>query len=104
MDPGHVKVRLSGAAPRRGADHRAPPSTPSGNLDDRAGYATSPLDDQTLAGYQLVALDLTALTAEAVAEFGLGRKAVGRTRNMLALGLVELALRPRPGAHAGLAR
>lgn len=54
-----------------------------------AGYATDPLTDGSLTAWQTVDLDLTAITAEAVSQFGLGRKAVARTRNMLALGLVS---------------
>ena len=87
MNPAALKVHLP--ALRRGGVLITDTAEYTKRNLNHAGYAASPLDDQTLAGYQLVALDLTALTAEAVAEFGLGRKAVGRTRNMLALGLVS---------------
>ena len=87
MNPAALKVHLP--ALRRGGVLITDTAEYTKRNLNHAGYAASPLDDQTLAGYQLVALDLTALTAQAVAEFGLGRKAVGRTRNMLALGLVS---------------
>ena len=52
-----------------------------------AGYETDPLD--LLDGqYRLVSIDMTSITKEAVCSFGLKRKAIQRTRNMLALGIV----------------
>ncbi|MGH1563682.1 2-oxoacid:acceptor oxidoreductase subunit alpha [Mumia sp. DW29H23] len=55
----------------------------------KAGYEVSPLDDDTLADFQVHPLDLTGMTVEAVAEFGLGRKDAARSKNMFALGLVS---------------
>lgn len=56
---------------------------------NHAGYASNPLTDGSLDGWQLVDLDLTSITTDAVADFGLNRKAIARTRNMVALGLVS---------------
>jgi 2-oxoglutarate ferredoxin oxidoreductase subunit alpha len=55
----------------------------------RAGYAANPLEDDSLAGFALHPVDLTALTVEAVKEFGLSRKDAARAKNMFALGLVS---------------
>ncbi|MDD9347226.1 2-oxoacid:acceptor oxidoreductase family protein, partial [Mumia sp.] len=55
----------------------------------KAGYEVSPLDDDSLADYQVHALDLTGMTVGAVAGFGLGRKDAARSKNMFALGLVS---------------
>ncbi|KAA1422540.1 2-oxoacid:acceptor oxidoreductase subunit alpha [Mumia zhuanghuii] len=55
----------------------------------KAGYDTSPLDDDSLADYQVHPLDLTGMTVDAVADFGLGRKDAARSKNMFALGLVS---------------
>ena len=52
-------------------------------------YTVSPLDDDSLADYQVHALDLTGMTVGAVADFGLGRKDAARSKNMFALGLVS---------------
>ncbi len=55
---------------------------------EKAGYATSPLEDNTLAPYQVLKLDITTRTADAVEPFGLGAKAALRSRNMWTLGLM----------------
>ncbi len=55
----------------------------------RAGYAANPLDDDTLQKFQVHSVDLTALTVEAVKEFGLSRKDAARAKNMFALGLLS---------------
>jgi len=54
----------------------------------KAGYAANPLDDHTLAPYQVITLDISKLTLDAVADFGLGQKEALRCRNMWALGLM----------------
>jgi 2-oxoglutarate/2-oxoacid ferredoxin oxidoreductase subunit alpha len=55
----------------------------------KAGYAASPLDDESLSEYAVHALDLTGMTVEAVKEFGLSRKDAARAKNMFALGLLS---------------
>ncbi|MGI9157136.1 MAG: 2-oxoacid:acceptor oxidoreductase subunit alpha, partial [Marmoricola sp.] len=55
----------------------------------KAGYAESPLDDDTLTDYALTSLDLTGMTVAAVKEFGLSRKDAARAKNMFALGLLS---------------
>lgn len=55
----------------------------------KVGYETNPLDDDTLADYKVHAVDLTGMTMEALAEFGLTRKESGRSKNMFALGLLS---------------
>ena len=54
----------------------------------KAGYATNPLDEATLAPYQIIKLDISKLTLDAVADLGLGQKEALRCRNMWALGLM----------------
>jgi 2-oxoglutarate ferredoxin oxidoreductase subunit alpha len=55
----------------------------------KAGYADNPLEDDSLAEYDLQAVDLTGMTVEAVKEFGLSRKDAARAKNMFALGLLS---------------
>ena len=55
----------------------------------RVGYEANPLEDGSLAAYQLHAIDLTGLAVAAVAEYGLSRKDAQRAKNMFALGLVS---------------
>ena len=54
---------------------------------DKAKYAVSPLDDGSLAKWQVLAFDIGALTLEAVKPFGLGNKEALRCKNMWTLGL-----------------
>jgi len=54
----------------------------------KAGYATSPLDDDSLAHYRVFPIDITAQTTNALRESGLSKKEVARCRNYFALGLM----------------
>ncbi|MBT5180851.1 MAG: 2-oxoacid:acceptor oxidoreductase subunit alpha, partial [Rhodospirillaceae bacterium] len=54
----------------------------------KAGFDANPVDDGTLDGYQVVAVDITALTLEAVKPHGLSQKEAARCKNMWSLGLV----------------
>ncbi len=53
----------------------------------KAGYESNPLDDGTLAKWQLVRLNISQLTLDAVKPFGLGNKEALRCKNMWTLGL-----------------
>ena len=56
----------------------------------KVGWATSPLDDDTLESWHVHALPLTSITVEALAEFdSLTRKEKERAKNMFALGLLS---------------
>ena len=54
---------------------------------DKAHYEVSPLEDGSLAKWQVLAFDISALTVEAVKPFGLGNKDALRCKNMWTLGL-----------------
>ncbi len=54
----------------------------------KAGYDANPLDDDTLAPYQVLKLDIARHTIEAVKEFGISSKEALRSRNMWTLGLM----------------
>src|SRR5262245_59547441 len=54
----------------------------------KAGFGKNPLEDDTLAQYRVLKLDVTRLTLEAVKEYGLSAKDAHRCRNMWALGLM----------------
>ncbi|WP_110208363.1 2-oxoacid:acceptor oxidoreductase subunit alpha [Nocardioides daejeonensis] len=56
---------------------------------DKAGYEANPLEDDSLAEFQLHPVDLTGMTVESVKEFGLSRKDAARAKNMFALGLLS---------------
>src|SRR5690606_19262835 len=55
---------------------------------DKAGYAGNPLTDASLDDYALLAVDMSGLTAAALAECGLRRKESARCKNYFALGLM----------------
>lgn len=54
---------------------------------DKAKYETNPIEDGSLAKWDVLAFDISALTIEAVREFGLGNKDALRCKNMWTLGL-----------------
>ena len=54
---------------------------------DKAKYTSNPIDDGSLAKWQLLAFDISALTLEAVKPFGMGNKDALRCKNMWTLGL-----------------
>ncbi len=54
----------------------------------KAGFEENPLENDSLAKYQVIELDISALTLEAVKEFGLGNKEALRSKNMWTLGLI----------------
>lgn len=56
---------------------------------DKAQYDTNPLEDGSLANYRVIEVEMTTLTREALKDIeGLDNKAMTRTKNMFALGMV----------------
>jgi 2-oxoglutarate ferredoxin oxidoreductase subunit alpha len=55
----------------------------------RVGWATNPLEDGSLEGFTVHAVDLTQLTLDALEGTELSRKDAGRSKNMFALGLLS---------------
>lgn len=54
---------------------------------DKAKYASNPLEDDSLAPWQLLKLNISQATLDAVKPFGLGNKEALRCKNMWTLGL-----------------
>ncbi|HEY0960384.1 MAG TPA: 2-oxoacid:acceptor oxidoreductase subunit alpha [Novosphingobium sp.] len=54
---------------------------------EKAKYEVSPLEDGSLAKWDVLAFDISALTLESVKPFGLGNKEALRCKNMWTLGL-----------------
>jgi 2-oxoglutarate ferredoxin oxidoreductase subunit alpha len=64
----------------------------------RVGWSSNPLEDGTLEGFTVHALDLTQLTLDALEGSELSRKDAGRSKNMFALGLLSwMYSRPTEG-------
>jgi 2-oxoglutarate/2-oxoacid ferredoxin oxidoreductase subunit alpha len=56
---------------------------------DKAGYASNPLEDGSLADYSLHSIPLTTMTLEAVKDAGVTSREAERAKNMFALGLMS---------------
>jgi len=56
---------------------------------DKAGYASNPLDDGSLADFSLHSIPLTTMTLEAVKDSGVTSREAERAKNMFALGLMS---------------
>lgn len=54
----------------------------------KAGYKTNPLEDGSLAGYNIVKAPVTSMCRDAVVDLGIDNKTADKTRNMFVLGIV----------------
>jgi 2-oxoglutarate ferredoxin oxidoreductase subunit alpha len=64
----------------------------------RVGYATNPLEDGSLSGFQVHKVAMATLTHGALADTGLSKKDSDRSKNMFALGLLSW-MYDRPTEH-----
>lgn len=88
MNPAALKANL-GDLPRGGTIIVNSDEFTKRNLA-KVGYTTSPLDDDSLASWQVHPVALTSITVEALEEFdSLTRKDKERAKNMFALGLLS---------------
>jgi len=55
----------------------------------KAGYETSPLDDDSLKGYTVYEIPMTSLTKEACADLGVKPRDAERSKNFFALGVIS---------------
>src|SRR5215467_10463075 len=70
----------------------------------KVGYASNPLDDGSLDGYQLHAIPITSVTVKALEGFDISKKDADRAKNMFSLGLLcWLYNRPAEGTLRFLA-
>ncbi|NJC05899.1 2-oxoglutarate ferredoxin oxidoreductase subunit alpha [Sphingomonas kaistensis] len=85
MNPAALKVNV--AALRDGGMIIADEGEFSARNLAKAGYDANPLEDGSLARWQLVKFNISQLTLDAVKPFGLGNKEALRCKNMWTLGL-----------------
>lgn len=65
---------------------------------EKVGYASNPLEDQSLEAYRVHPIALTSMTVEALKDFDITKKEAERAKNMFALGmLLWLFHRPTEG-------
>lgn len=55
---------------------------------EKVGYASNPLDDDSLEGFQVTRIPMTKMTIAAVKDSTLSKKEAERSKNMLALGVI----------------
>jgi 2-oxoglutarate ferredoxin oxidoreductase subunit alpha len=71
----------------------------------KVGYATNPIEDGSLHGWQTVSVPLTSMTTDALKDSGLGKKEAERSKNMFTLGLLSwMYHRPTEGTIRFLER
>ncbi len=85
MNPAALKVNLAALKPG-GLIIADTGEFTKRNLE-KAKYDSNPLEDGSLARWDVLAFDISALTIEAVKPFGLGNKDALRSKNMWTLGL-----------------
>jgi 2-oxoglutarate ferredoxin oxidoreductase subunit alpha len=96
MNPAALKANLDDLP--RGADIIANTDEFTKRNLTKVGYTESPLDDGSLAAYQLHALQITSMTVKALEGYDVSRKDAERAKNMFALGLLSwLYNRPTSG-------
>ncbi len=96
MNPAALKANL-GDLPR-GADIIANTDEFTKRNLSKVGYGENPLEDGSLSGYQLHALQITSMTIKALEGYDISRKDAERAKNMFALGLLSwLYNRPTEG-------
>ena len=86
LNPAALKVNLAAVKP--GGTVIIDTGTCTARNYRKAGYEGDPLEDGTLAPYQVMPIDISQHTSEALKDFGLSNKEMLRSKNMWALGLV----------------
>jgi 2-oxoglutarate/2-oxoacid ferredoxin oxidoreductase subunit alpha len=87
MNPAALKSNLPGL--RSGGDLIVNTDEFTKRNLTKVGYAANPLEDDSLAGYQVHPIPLTSLTVKALESFDITRKDAERAKNMFALGLLS---------------
>jgi 2-oxoglutarate ferredoxin oxidoreductase subunit alpha len=94
-DVPNVLVAMNPAALKANMSDVSPGTTLLINSDafdqrnlDKAGYATNPLDDGSLAAFNVYPVPMTSITVEATRELGVKPRDAERSKNFFALGLL----------------
>lgn len=87
MNPAALKANLSEL--RKGATIIVNTDEFTKRNLQKVGYAANPLDDDSLAGYDVHPVGLTSMTLGALADHPISKKDAERAKNMFALGLLS---------------
>lgn len=86
MNPAALKANLH-TLPKGGTIVADVSSFTKSNLK-KAGYDSNPLEDESLAGFHVIEVDITKLTLNALADLDLDNKSKTRCKNFCALGMM----------------
>ena len=86
MNPAALKANLNQIKP--GGTIVADKDNFNSKYLKKANYETNPLEDNSLSGYKVVAAPISTLTKESLKDLGMEMKAMLRSKNMFALGIV----------------
>ena len=87
MNPAALKANLDDLP--RGADIIVNTDEFTSRNLVKVGYAANPIEDDSLASYNVHPIALTSLTVESLKDFDITRKEAERAKNMFALGLLS---------------
>ena len=94
-DQAHVLVAMNPAALKSNLKELRPGGDLIVNTDEfseramtKVGYASNPLEDGSLDGYNVHPIALTSMTVEALKDFDITKKDAERSKNMFALGVL----------------
>lgn len=86
MNPASLRANLKWTRP--GATLIVDADSFDENAIKKAGYATNPLDDGSLSGYNVVKAPVSSMTRETLKPLNVDNKTADKTRNMFTLGIV----------------
>ncbi len=86
MNPASLKVNLKNV--KRGGTIVVDADTFVGDAIKKAGYEESPLTDNSLLDYHVIAAPITSMTRESQKELGVDTKTADKCRNIFALGII----------------
>ena len=86
MNPAALKANLKEL--RKGGDLLVNTDEFGSRALTKVGYASNPLEDGSLDGYNVHPIALTSMTVEALKEFDMTKKDAERAKNMFALGML----------------
>ena len=86
MNPAALKANIADLP--RGADLIVNTDEFTKRNLEKVGYASNPLEDDSLAAFRVHSIALTSMTVEALKEFDITKKEAERAKNMFALGLL----------------
>ncbi len=86
MNPASLKSNLKWAKP--GATIIVDSTAFTKKANEKAGYATNPLEDGSLNSYHLIQAPISVITKESLADLDIDKKIAEKTKNMFVLGMM----------------